>query len=321
MYSGQHSQSRGFTLIEVLVVVGIIAVISAIAIPGLAKLGAFTRDEFKRTVSQVDSLLRAAEIYSTTYHVNAAVVYSMDHYSESEAAAVDTTPVINPFAEDPGDPANPITQPVVDSFTGAAVRQIEAAAVMYQLPSTSGGLSGLYVPIPGDLGEFQPLPPGMSIMLQNPEKPDGVDPLLYETFYWEGARSNYRSTATVNQIGSLGMNRVEVALGVPAGMDSTTYLNFANNPANYLREAFAAHVFRPSGRLSLPSDFGAPECGDCGRERFTLYIAPGADRPLDERLIDPESTDRFDVSGISNLRFRKIYVHKSTGRTSIPDAF
>lgn len=328
---GEYRESRaGFTLVEIMVVLAIVALLSAIAIPGLAKLGAFSRDEFKRATQEVNSVLRAAQLYATTYHVNTAVVYSMDQWSAQEANDLDSTPASDPLQEDLADPALPVPSPIIDSLTGAPVRQIEAAAIMYQLPTNMGPLAGRYVPIPGDKGEFQPLPPGMSIMLQSPE-PENIDTSnptnpIYGPLYSEFAWSNYRSTATINRIGDSGMNVITAALGVPPALNGPDLLNFANTPANYMVETFPAHVFRPSGRLNPPL-FGF-ECGpgaDCRRERYTLYIAPSADRPGDERLVQPENLNLsyIDGDGVeqSNLRYREIQLFKSTGRIAIPQDF
>ncbi len=324
---GEYRESRaGFTLVEILVVLAIVAVVSAIAIPGLAKMGAFSRDEFKRATQEVNSVLRAAQLYATTYNVNTAVVYSMDHYSEGETQS--------------GAP-EPITSPIVDSLTGVQVRQIEAAAIMYQLPTSMPSLSdgqpnplkGCYVPIAGDKGEFTPLPQGMSIMLQNPESavmmPGSYDP-IYSEFAW----SNYGKLATVNRVGSMGLDSLTVAFGVPPELTPLDLDAFLQNSANYTKSAFIAHVFRSSGRLSVPDRYSF-ECGDCNNipancgicdhERFSLYIAPSADRPLEERVVQPEnpSLTYNDSNGVeqSNLRYREIHIFKSTGRIAIPQDF
>ncbi|MBL7645330.1 MAG: prepilin-type N-terminal cleavage/methylation domain-containing protein [Candidatus Hydrogenedentes bacterium] len=329
---GEYRESRaGFTLVEVLVVLAIVALVSAIAIPGLAKMGAFSRDEFKRATQEVNSVLRAAQLYATTYNVNTAVVYSMDNYSQEEATLADTLPVADPSDEDPGDPFRAVASPIVDSLTGIPVRQIEAAAIMYQLPSTMGAnLRDKFVPIPGDLGEFRPLPQGMSIALQSPE-PENIDTTnpsnpVYGALYSEFGWSNYRSTATINRVGDGGMKRITAALGLPPALTGGELFTLATNPANYTEENFPAHVFRSSGRLDSPQ-FGF-ECGsgaNCARERYSLFITPSADRPLDERLVQPENPDLsyLDSNGVeqSNLRYREIHIFKSTGRIAIPQDF
>lgn len=337
---GEYRESRaGFTLVEVLVVLAIVALVSAIAIPGLAKMGAFSRDEFKRATQEVNSVLRSAQLYATTYNVNTAVVYSMDHYSQKEATDVDSTPngppPLTPADESNLDPAVaiiiPDNPPLKDSLTGADIRQIEAAAIMYQLPSTMGAnLRDKFVPIPGDLGEFRPLPQGMSIALQSPE-PENIDysvptAPVYGPLYYEFGWSNYRSSATINRVGDGGMRKITAALGLPPALTGGDLFTLATNPANYTVENFPAHVFRPSGRLDSP-EFGG-ECGpgaNCARERYSLYITPSAERPLEERLVQPENPDLsyLDSNGVeqSNLRYREIHIFKSTGRIAIPQDF
>lgn len=301
MYSGHRRQSPGFTLVEILVVLGVIAVISAIAIPGLIRLGAFSRDEFKRAVSEVDAKLRAAQIYSNTFHVNAAVVYNLDHYSAVEAAGG----------------TGPGFSPIVDSLTGQAVRQIEAAAIMYQLPSTSPH-RGTYVPVPGDQGEFAPLPFGMTVMLQHPERDNGTGG--YVKYYTDFDNHNYQrpDIDDRNGIGGFGMNSIVATLGPPESRFPV---------------AFPAHVFRPNGRMAIPvqgfipdpecgpCDFGSQDCELCVGERFTVYIAPGANRPLDDRVVQPETAALFLADGTSNLRYRRIFLHRSTARISVPGDF
>lgn len=325
---GKYRESRaGFTLVEVLVVLAIVALVSAIAIPGLAKLGAFSRDEFKRATQDTYSILRAAQLYATTYNVNTAVVYSMDHYSPAEAGDPYIAPE-NEVGTDLGEPIS-VDARITDSLTGAPVRQIEAAAVMYELSSTMGPLAGRYVPVAGELGEFRPLPQGMSILLISPEPEDidTTDPTnpIFGEYYAEFDFSNYRSSALVNRIGRLGMSRITAALGLPQALAGPDLYAFANDPTLYQTEKFPAHIFRPSGRISMP-DFGAPECSaGCGGERFSLYIAPTADRPLDERLVQPELIDLVytDTNGVvrSNLRYKEIQIFKSTGRIAVPQDF
>ncbi|MCF6285357.1 MAG: type II secretion system GspH family protein [Candidatus Hydrogenedentes bacterium] len=309
MKHASYCGRRGFTLVELMVVLAIVILLSALAIPGLARLGAFSRDEIRRTVQEVSSVLRAAQVYSTTYHVNTAVVYSMDHWSDTEAAALDATPGI----EDPLDPADPIVDPVFDSVSGNAVRQIEAAAIMYQLPSTMGALSGRYVPIPGDAGGFQELPQDMSILLMDPENPTAPASGVPADFYFNVVRSNYHSDGALayNLPASLGMSRVPVALQIPVGLDVADLLLYANGTTPFVEENFAAHLFKPSGRLSAPA----------ARERVTIYVGPTADRPPEDRLVDVIAGQLINVDDTPNMNYRKIHIFKSTGRIEIPKNF
>jgi prepilin-type N-terminal cleavage/methylation domain-containing protein len=293
----RHGATRttgGFTLVELMVVLAIIVFLTALAIPGLARLGAFSRDEFRRTVQEVSALLRSAQIYSTTYNVNTAVVYSMDNWSGAEL-----TSGVADFG----------FEPVVDTVSGVVVRQFEAAAVMYQLPS------GAYTPIPDPIGDFTPFPQDMAIMLSNPEDIDPLfDDQFLEIYYHDEVWSNFQPEPVAANFCICGMGLSTINADLPAASGVL----------------FPAHVFRSSGRMSLGNPFSdcpiAPAL--CDRERFSIYIAPHADRSLEERLVQPEIPayvyDADSGPGTDwqpNLLYRELHVFKSTGRTEVPKNF
>ncbi len=73
---GKSKSEQGLTLIELIVVLAIVATLSALAIPGLARLGAFSNDSLPRASRELFEMLSAARIYATTWNVRTAVVYN-----------------------------------------------------------------------------------------------------------------------------------------------------------------------------------------------------------------------------------------------------
>lgn len=66
------------TMPEILVVVAIIAIMSAVVVPTFSRMGLFSRDDMKNTAHDVFSMVKAAKIYAATYRVVAAAAYYYD---------------------------------------------------------------------------------------------------------------------------------------------------------------------------------------------------------------------------------------------------
>jgi prepilin-type N-terminal cleavage/methylation domain-containing protein len=262
----------GFTMVELLVVMSIIAVLAAVAIPAIAKLGVFSRDELHGSARQLWSLLKAARIYASTYHVNTAVVYNLDNF-------------VPPDVNAPNDPGLP--QPVGDSVTGATVRVIRAAAIMYELPASSA-FQG-YVPAPREDGEFRTFPGGMVVLLQN------VDTLapIYDSMRPRFAPADDPFSTGIN---TLGMDR-DVVVFLSGGPFAQPGDPDYSNPVT---ARFPAHVFTPSGNLVTGGT----------TERYTLYVAPPPDESIDIRAVDPNATPLQLVT-------IPVDVYKSTGRVKV----
>ncbi len=216
VHDWRHSVSRrgGFTMIELLVAMTIFVLLAALAIPTFANLGVFSRNELQNTARELHSLLGAARIYSSTYRVDTAVVYSLDNFVSAEL------PNVGPLAE-----------PVIDSVTNDTVRVIRAAAIMYQL--REGPFQDYYVPVPRKQGDFKAFPGGMVVLLSDP---DTLVP-VYTSF-----EPRYNEDPGVN---ALGMNHT-----VEAILDGGPFA-LPGDPAfdNPVTAFFPAHLFTPAGQL------------------------------------------------------------------------
>ena len=273
MAGSSRNAAKGFSLIELLVVASIIVILAALAIPGFARLGLFSRDELKSASNEVYSLLKAAQVYAATYHVTAAVAYSLNNWD------------LDP---DTGQPR----APEGDSVTGESVRYIDGAALMFKHPQY-----GVYIPVPGS--RFREFPGRMTILLRDPS--NGMLPVYYNF----GA--GYVPAG--NQMANLGMSDIE---GIPFGLDDE-FQGLATSGAratwiNTHKEAFPAHVFKPSGSMLM--DAG-------GKERYTILVGPRPDEDAEARQIDPALNSVVQANGSSNLMAVPVQVYKSTGRVRI----
>jgi len=241
---------RGFTLVEILVVLAIAAVLTALSIPAITRLGLFARDELSGTSRELFQLLRAARVYAATYNVETAVVYNLDNYL--------------PIEIDPNNQFN-LPSPVVDTQTGQTLRLATAAAVMYKLPTARAPFDGKFVAVPGQEGIFKSFPNDICVLLERSKRldPDNDDdgPLYTSQLPRVG------KDGSIENLGKLGMSRVQCYLD-----GYGPYSTNIQSPADY--EAFPAHVFTPGGRLKA----------DGATERYVFYVAPRPDTPIDDRI-------------------------------------
>jgi len=281
-----EKNAHGFTMVEIMVVMAILAILSSLAIATFTRAGLFARDDLQKGARELYGLLRAARIYAATYRVNTAVVYNLDNFVHPDA---------NP-GNSPG-----LSAPVMDSVTGGLVRVIQAAAIMYQVPEAAGfnvTQERPFVPVPNEKGSFLPFPGGIVLLLGD---------AVTNQAYYNSIRPRFApvydpsdSAYLENLNEGLGMNtRVLLCLDgtgpyAPPGSDDWLYPVTAE---------FPAHVFQPSGRLETTG----------GKERYVIYVAHSPDAMADVRLSDPGSGPSLDA-GVVHI---PIEIFKSTGRAEI----
>lgn len=269
----------GFTLVELLVVMAILAIMAGLAIPGMARLGVFTRQELPRAQREVYTLLRAAQIYAATYRVDTAVVYGLDNW---------VSPQVNPN-NDPWTPAAAWSwQPMQDSLTGQAVRAVRSAAMMYKLPAAHE-FDG-WVPVPDDAGAFRQFPTGMVLLLQD---------IYYLDPLYASLRPRFDNDED-HELDKLGMRSLKAYLdGGPLAPEGDP------DRGDPVSADFPGHVFTPEGRLDTSAD----------KERVQIHVAPRPDETLDRRLLFPELGTAYNAAeDRTNLVMRTIEIYKSTGR-------
>jgi Tfp pilus assembly protein FimT len=68
------------------IVIAIIALMSAIAVPGLMRIGVFSKDEARGAARELLTLMKAAQNYATTYRVDTALIYTVTTVTDSQTS-------------------------------------------------------------------------------------------------------------------------------------------------------------------------------------------------------------------------------------------
>jgi len=270
--------TTGITLVELIVVLAIIGIMTALALPGIARLGTGSRNELSRAARETFTLLRAAKIYAATYRVDTAVVYSPQNLLSVGGIAS----------------SNPI-------------RHVGSMAVFFkplQPPPSMNGCPGCFIPIPGESGQFAPLPQDTTIFLEEVIVSDVRD---LDDIDGDNDRQEVRfqrfdfgnlqlRESTVFQ--NLGMKRITVG-GLDSNVIDGIYSEFYSEMTrpDGSTALFPAHVFKSSGRMDTDST---------SKERVRIYVAPSPELP---------ELDRFAPE--IGLVATPIDLYRSTGRVKL----
>ena len=152
-----HPRRRGFTTVELLVTLGIVGLIAALAIPVMSRMGLFSGRRTEMAAREFFTLLRATKVYATAYNTEAALAYG----------------VVTPLDSITGE-----TLPVIDLLI--VVRRFTSAEITALGIDDSNGVP-VFTPIRTPQGRFAEISKGACVLLNNPDYLADPDDFLLQT--------------------------------------------------------------------------------------------------------------------------------------------
>jgi hypothetical protein len=137
----QRRERAGLSLVELLVVLGMIGVISAVVVPISIRNGWFTGSKSAFAARELFTILKAARVYASTYNVETAVAYGGALVKDSEL---------------PGHPCVPVADSII-----FARRLKREELIVYGLAANS---TNIFVPLSSADGAFRTLPKQMAVL-------------------------------------------------------------------------------------------------------------------------------------------------------------
>ena len=263
--------TAGLTLIEMLVVLGIIGILSAVLVPAAVRNGWFTSSKATLGARELFTLLKAASVYSSTYNVETALAYGGRIVTDSETGAL---------------------VPVVDQLVLARRLKREEINALLEVgaPNITPNASGsfryeYYVPVMGPEGVFRQMPNLTCII-----------PDLFEV-----VESTEPGVDYISNRGLMNIQLYDPATGdllEPRFDQDAGSLDYVLN--NTLVPSFPAHIFKPGGSMVVPAGH---------RQRFRVRTGVMPDQGFSDRFfvnpdgpgLDPREIaivfNEFDPSG------------------------
>jgi len=236
----------GLTLIELVVVMAILSLMAAISIPVFIRYGRLNNNELQQTAGNLQEMIRAAQLYATTYNNDSALVYTLAVRNDS----VTGNPIhyISGFAV-----ARRLKRP-----------EIEALDAQGASLNTSGEY---YVPVQDREGRFRKMSDEICMTLMSSVGPNPLN--VYDLLNDQG------------DIAKRDMGLVPIHLVDTDGVTITPPLSDATNSNSYIGFPpgtlnFPAHKFYSSGFMQT----------DSSKQRFTLYVTALPDAPEDTRYVE-----------------------------------
>lgn len=263
---------HGLTLVELLVVLGIVSVMAAIAIPTFIRYNTLSSGDLFDTAQEIQQMLRAAKVYAGTNNIDAAVVYSVAEVEDSVSG--NTVTVIDGMAL--------VRRMTEDEQTALAEALAEAGIVLPSQTCSSPSLDfPTFTPVRDARGSFQRFTGETAVAFMKKTAPQvEYAGEMFDPFFV--ADITDFSTPDDSSIRELGFVPINVASIEGPGEDrmaqSPPGTEFPSGCSGF---GFPAHVFTTTGEMQTQSEkqrFELPVTGMPNlveQDRFVVVQPPG----------------------------------------------
>jgi prepilin-type N-terminal cleavage/methylation domain-containing protein len=288
---------RGVTLVELLIVIAILTILGAVAVPSLARMGAFTRDDISHRSRTVSSLLLAARSYAALFRTDTAVLYMLNTTPDSREQSVTQT-----IADGVG-MARRLSPEEFNYFANAPDG---FAALGYDGGDLTTLQNRAFALVENRAGRLREIEGGACIWaqvdadLKDSGEPDADEDLEKQLLWPEptgfgdyvSAQGLYPIILFRIEEGTDGMpeiaggQEITPRIAIPDFIDGIAESNVAHS-VDGTWPFFPAHVFKPSGEVRAPDEVGAV--------RLDVLVGARPDLSLNDRFLDYAETDLEDV--------------------------
>lgn len=208
--------ARGLSLVEMLIVLGIIGIVSAVIIPFAINGGWFTSSKAAFAAREYFTLLKATSVYASTYNVDTALAYGGRTVVDSETG--ERVPVVDNLV-------------LARRLKREEIIELRDAGHDGQLTSVD---ADYYAVVFGPEGVFRPLP--------------NETCLLPDVFELELDQNGDPINVSKTGLRGIRLYDVEGQIFIEPRFDQGVSLDYA---LDQLPESFPAHIFKPDGSLRV----------------------------------------------------------------------